>query len=171
MNIESGPSAIEREVARILAAEHLKKAHDFLREFSALAFDKAVAFNALVMSAGYVGEFALWDRVKADLSYPERMIIASFLTISLTLYIGWTIKGQWMLAQQQLNFSRMIGALDAADSERVQMLSEKFRADGARTRAFAQRFLPLVWGSAVAFGVLAAIIMVIECFSHLAAGR
>ena len=78
MSIENGPGPIEREVARLIADERVKKAQDFLRDFSVVAFDKAVAFNALVMSAGYVGEFALWDRVKADLSYPERMLIACF---------------------------------------------------------------------------------------------
>jgi hypothetical protein len=171
MSIENAPSPIEREVAKILAAERVKKSQEFLREFSTVAFDKAIAFNALVMSAGYVGEFALWDRVKADLTYSERMLIIAFLGISLMIYVGWTIKAQWMLSQQQLYFSRMIGALDVEDWGRMKALWEKFRADSARTRAFSQRFLPLVMGSAVAFGGLAAIIMIIECFRHLAEGR
>ena len=136
-----------------------------------MSFDKAAALNALIMSAGYVGYFSLWDSVKSDLTYPERVLIGAVLTISLTIFIGWTIKTQWMLAQQQLKFSQMISAIDLGNADALNAVIDKIRADAATARVSAQRLIPLVMGSAVAFGALGAITMVIECFAHLAAGR
>jgi hypothetical protein len=123
------------------------------------------------MSAGYVGLFSLWDRIRADLSYSERMLIAAFIAISLTLYVGWTLKTQWTLAQQHFNFSGMMSAIDLNDPKAIQEMSDKFRAQGATVRASVQRYLPLVMGSAITFAALAAVIMVIECFAHIAGAQ
>jgi hypothetical protein len=170
MNLEKEPSAFEREVAKQFAEAWVKKGHDFLREFATAAFDKASAFNALIMSAGYVGEFALWDRVREDLTYPQRLLIGAFLTSSLTIFIGWHIKGQWVLTQQQFKYGRVIEAIGRGDLDTLQAVLAEIRDDGARTRAFLQRILPVVWGAAVVFAALAAVIMVIACFDRIAAG-
>jgi hypothetical protein len=122
------------------------------------------------MSAGYVGEFALWDRAKADLTYPERMLIISLLTISLMLFIGWHIKGQLTIAFQQLRFMRFIGAIDADNDPQIKALQEQFRLDAVSTRAFAMRAMLFFVGSAIAFAALAALVMLIECLRHMAAG-
>jgi hypothetical protein len=171
MNTEKEPSPIEREVAKLIADGRVKKREDFLREFSMGAFDKAMAFNALIMSAGYVGEFALWDRVKTDLTRPQSLVIAAFLTISLAIFIGWHLKGQWTLNKQQMRFSQLISNIDAADMQAFDAALDKFRVEGAQTRALLQRVLPAVMGAAISFAALAAVTIVIACFDRIAAGR
>jgi hypothetical protein len=85
----------------------VKKRQDFLRELYLVGYDKATAFLALIVTAGYAGAFTVWDHVQRYVTYCERMLIAALLTASLTIFIGWQVRGQWVLGQQQLAIARM----------------------------------------------------------------
>jgi hypothetical protein len=113
----------------------VKKRQDFLRELYLVGYDKATAFLALIVTAGYAGAFTVWDHVQRYVTYCERMLIAALLTASLTIFIGWQVRGQWVLGQQQLAIARMVAA-GVAD---FPAMIEEFRVDQAKVRGALQR--------------------------------
>lgn len=147
--------------------ESIKKRQDFFRELYLAGYDKANAFMALIVGAGYAGAFTLWDHVEAYLTYEERMLVAFFFGSSLTLFAGWQVRGQWVLSQQQLAISKIVSG-PVADFE---AMIEQFRVDQVRVRAILQSQLPFVFGLTSALGALGAIILLIVCLQHFALGH
>jgi hypothetical protein len=88
----------------------IKQQQDFLRELYLAGFEKATAFMALIVTAGYAGAFTVWDHVESYLTYCERLLVAGFFAASLMLFVGWQIRGQWVLGQQQLKIANMVAA-------------------------------------------------------------
>jgi hypothetical protein len=145
----------------------VKKRQDFLRELYLVGYDKATAFLALIVTAGYAGAFTVWDHVQRYVTYCERMLIAALLTASLTIFIGWQVRGQWVLGQQQLAIARMVAA-GVAD---FPAMIEEFRVDQAKVRGALQRQLPFVFGAAVTLAGLASVVLIIVCVRHLTMGH
>ncbi len=143
--------------------EAAKKNQDFLRELYLTGYDKAAAFMALIVSLGYAGMFTVWDRVQVYLTYCERMLVASLLSASLTLFVGWQIRGQWKMSQQQLAISNLV----AAGVSDFPALIAQFRIDQAKVRVSLQRQLPYVFGVTVGLGALGSLILILACVRHV----
>jgi len=148
-------------------ADAIRARQQFLREMYLAGFDKAAGFMALIITAGYAAAFTIWDRVDRFLTYSERMLTASLFLISVGVFIGWQIRGQWVLSQQQLKIADLI----AAGETDFDALMERFRADGAKTRRQLNRALPLIFALTSGFGALGMIILLIVCAQHFALGH
>ncbi|MGO9994569.1 MAG: hypothetical protein ACLPTF_18920 [Steroidobacteraceae bacterium] len=145
----------------------IKKNQDFLRDLYLAGFEKATAFMALIVTAGYAGAFTVWDHVESNLTYCERLLVAGFFTASLMLFVGWQIRGQWVLGQQQLAISKLVAA-GVAD---FPALIDKFRADQAKLRGGLQRQLPIVFGATVTLGGIGSLLLLVACVRHLMIGH
>jgi hypothetical protein len=144
----------------------LKKRQDFLRELYVSGYDKASAFMVLVITAGYAGAFTLWDHVERYISYPERMVIACLFALSLMIFVGWQVRGQWKLSQQQLAISKIVTA-PLAD---FPALLDQFRVDQAKLRASLHKQLPVVFAATVSLEGLGAAVLVFVCLKHFITG-
>jgi hypothetical protein len=145
----------------------LKRRQDFLRELYLAGYEKATAFMALIITAGYAGAFTVWEHVEHYISYPERMLTACLFTLSLMIFLAWQIRGQWRLGQQQLAISKIVTAPVADFSA----LIEQFRVDQAKLRANLQKQLLLVFIATVSLGGVGAAVLVFVCLKHLITGR
>jgi hypothetical protein len=145
----------------------VKSRQDFLRELYLSGYDKAMGFMALIVSAGYAGAFTVWDHVQRYLTYCERMSAGALFTASLLLFVGWQIRGQWVLSRQQMKVSEMVAA-PVADFD---ALREKFRVDQVRVRAGFQRQLPWVFGATVTLGGIGSLVLLFACLRHLWTGH
>jgi hypothetical protein len=144
-----------------------KKRQDFLRELYLSAYDKATGFMVLVISAGYAGAFTLWDKVQPYLTYRERMTVGAFFTASLLLFVGWQVRGQWIMSRQQLRVSQVLSA-SLADIDAVR---ERFRVDQLKIRSGFQRQVPWVFGTTVTLAGIGAIVLLVACVRHLLIGH
>jgi hypothetical protein len=144
----------------------LKKRQDFIREIYLAGYEKATAFMALIITAGYAGAFTLWDRVERYISYIERMLAACLFTLSLMIFLAWQIRGQWKLSQQQLGISKIVSAPLSEFPELV----EQFRVDQVKIRASLQKQLPIIFAATVSTGGLGAAVLVFACLKHLITG-
>jgi hypothetical protein len=144
----------------------IKKNQDFLREMYLAGFEKASAFMALIVTAGYAGAFTVWDHVEKYLTYCERLLVAGLFIASLTLFVGWQIRGQWTLGQQQLGIARLI---ESGVTDFPEMI-ERWRVDQAKVRARIQAQLPIVFGVTVILGGLGSMILLVACIRHLVTG-
>ncbi len=54
-------------------------------------FDKAAAYNNIIVTLGYAGFFAIWTFTKDNLATWDTVLIAALLGTSLMLFIAWTL--------------------------------------------------------------------------------
>jgi hypothetical protein len=121
----------------------------------------------LVISAGYAAEFSVWGQVERFISYPERMLTACFLMTSLLVFVGWQVRGLWVMSQQQLAIVEIVSSAPADFFAVV----ERFRVNQAKARASLLRQMPVVLGITIAFAALAGVILIIVCLDHLTKGH
>ncbi len=64
-----------------------KKRWDKCLEVCSSAYDKASAYNKLIIGVGYLGVFIFWKNLQTELALWERMGSATLLLISAVIYI------------------------------------------------------------------------------------
>lgn len=69
----------------------LDKLVKFYSDLQSQVFSQAVAYNNVVIGAGYAGAFALWNIVKGDLSVQASRWVVITLGISLLAFIAWNV--------------------------------------------------------------------------------
>ena len=139
-----------------------------LRDLYLGGFTNATAFLALVITAGYTGMFALWGRIAHYLTYSERMVTAGFMGLSLGVFIGWQLWGQWVLSQQQI---KIVGLIDDMPGDQFPKAFERFKEEQKTLRIQLTRLTPMMFGITVALAAVGMIALVLACFEHLSAGR
>lgn len=62
-----------------------------LAEIQVKVWEKASAYTNVIILAGYAGGFGIWTYTKAQLTDKANIWVATFLGISLIVFIGWEI--------------------------------------------------------------------------------
>jgi len=71
--------------------ELLERYKKFYAEQNAEAFRFGSTYNTVVMGAGYVGAFAIWSNVRAELSPTATVWVAALMGVSLICFVGFTV--------------------------------------------------------------------------------
>lgn len=119
---------------RVLEAQRWIDAHDFhlaselamqetheqrLVAMHTSIFDKAAAYNNIVITIGYAGFFAIWNLTRQELNGWDNIVIALLLGASILSFIAWTLL---ISLHNATAFKRMGAALIAESEDRQQRI-------------------------------------------------
>jgi hypothetical protein len=122
-------------------------------------FDKAAAYNNIVVSLGYAGFFAIWNFTQDSIREIDNLLVAVLLGSSLLIFIFWTL----ITSFHNAIAARRIGKAVALDletrEERVDALEDaKFETQKSALKL--QRFWPFVFALSVGTGFSAGLLLI-----------
>jgi hypothetical protein len=137
-------------------AEHEKRIENVIKITAAL-YDKAAAYNNLIIIAGYAAFFAVWANVKTYLGQREMFYAALFMTISLVCFVVWETTKMFITAKT-LNTLRT-AVLGASPEHFNRRLQELQKAEARLLLKFMYIWY-FVLAICVGFGLLAAALLI-----------
>jgi len=133
-----------------------------LIDHAAGVYGHAANYDNVIIVAGYVAFFALWQGVAADVTPQARLLTCAGMGVSLLIYIGWTIAQ--MLVRQNFEHERA-DILSIADTSEFHRLWE----DNSRRHKIAElrliRFWPYTFVPTVILGVGSALTLTWNAFA------
>lgn len=112
----------------------LKERMDFLKEFTSAAFSKATAYSNVVIVAGYVAYFSIWNFTRPFLTKKWSLLSALFVSLSGICFVGFEI---YKMIAHQLYLERLAKSLS---SEKL-TTAERIKAYTVAESEFSMRFM------------------------------
>ena len=152
------------EEAQRLYEEAERKRLDVVIEMISAVFDKAAAYNRLVLGAGYTGFFIFWINLQAHMLLWEKVGSALGVLISAAIYIISEVLGMQMRVSEINSFNKVAGFP-------VPEFSEKLNEHNKKIQERNLRLIPtwvLIQRTSLAFGVIGVGIMILSLIRMLA---
>jgi predicted neutral ceramidase superfamily lipid hydrolase len=99
---------------------------DVIIKVTSALYDKAVAYTNVIIIAGYVAFFAIWNTMKANMSRPEMLLTAFCMTFSLVFFVFWEVTKMIINSK---SVTGLMKVLNAPPQEFDKRLAEQQKAD------------------------------------------
>jgi hypothetical protein len=139
---------------------------DAVVQFASTLFDKAAAYENVIVLGGYVAFFSVWATVSHQLTKNAALLCGGLMAISLTLYVGWHI----LQMLTRLRHHPKFGQLVSADLPPREFLEKWQAAELAQQRESVMllRVWPWFFLPTLVTGITASVILSYNCFAEIA---
>ncbi len=150
-----------------MTSEEAAEAKKFLIDLQVAMFRESVAYNNVIIGAGYVAVFTLWHFAKDRLGAMAANCSVILLGLSMVSYIGWTTLNMVRLWRARFQFPAQLAGLEGP------AFVARYRELESDHQRSSFGWYMKAWAIVVAFAVLTAFaalaIMIWTCAWNLAA--
>jgi hypothetical protein len=142
----------------------LDRLRKFYIDIQSGLFSQSASYLNVVLAAGYVGAFTLWNLIRAQLTPVISNWVALLLSISLALYVGWTVFNMIWLALRRREYPvKLRGYKGIEFATRYEALE----IEGQRTLFWYIPVWAVVISLAIATAFFALVLLMYNCAKNL----
>lgn len=150
----------------IATREKLRAFYELLAAYHARLLEASSGYNQIVVLGGYAGFFTVWAATAPDLPRWLVLLTGGLMSISLAIYVGWTVTGMVMLRNHTQRMMNEIGKGIEGFLERVEAAEAKSIAASSKLMRF---WKPVLW-AAGAPALVASLLLAGAVFWSVACG-